>query len=155
MLWALILPMWEEWVVILHLFFFQPSFIRVSTLCYRQHIGLSKLMLWQVRRECSWTQCFWGHPCDSAHLYNPRLPFDFDPPAPLPFRGAAVSLCMHSILLFQPHFYLKQFRGKPVVWVYVLFPQVQTSEGAFISEKINISPAAKRPPLMMYGVRRQ
>lgn len=60
-----------------------------------------------------------------------------------------VGCCVMLYILdssFQPHFYLRQFRGKPVVWVCILFPQVQTSGGAFINEKINRSPAGKRPP---------
>lgn len=39
-----------------------------------------------------------------------------------------------------------QFRGKPVVWMYILFPQVQTWEGAFINEKKKKFPAAERLP---------
>ena len=44
-----------------------PSFVCFSTnLHYRQHIGLSHLMLCRIRRECSS-----GQPCDSDHLVDP------------------------------------------------------------------------------------
>lgn len=137
-LWALIFTMWEKWVVILHLFVFQLIFIRVSTLCYKQHFGLSKLMFCQSEEGVFQWAALW-----SAHLSNPWPPWSTSTP---PSRRAAVSFCICSELLFQPRFYLKEFRGKSVVWVHIRLLQVQASEGAFINEKINRSSAVKRPP---------
>ena len=57
-----------------------PSFVCFSTnLHYRQHIGLSHLMLCRIRRECSS-----GQPCDSDHLADP---WATGTPAPVPLSG--------------------------------------------------------------------
>lgn len=56
---------------------------------------------------CSEEGCLSGQPCGSAPLSDPWAT------STCPSQWADTSFCICSELLFQPHFYLKQFRGKP------------------------------------------